>query len=96
MLIKCDKRRGFLAVQWLRFCPSSAGGAGSISGQGTKIPHATQQEKKKKRVIKGTKDASEQRPYRRKEGAVIIPGEKRSRQKEQGVVCADIRVRGGG
>ena len=47
MLIKCDKRRGFLAVQWLRFCPSSAGGAGSISGQGTKIPHATQQKKKK-------------------------------------------------
>ena len=47
-------------------------------------------------MIKGTKDASEQRPYRRKEGAVIIPGEKRSRQKEQGVVCADIRVRGGG
>ena len=26
-----------LAVQWLRRCASPAGGAGSISGQGTKI-----------------------------------------------------------
>ena len=97
MLIKCDKRRGFLAVQWLRLCPSSAGGAGSIPGQGTMIPHAAQQKKKKKkRVIKRTKDGSDQQPYRRKEGAMIIPGEKRSRQKEQGVVCAHIRVRGEG
>ena len=30
-----------MAVQWLRLCPSTAGGLGSIPGQGTKIPHAT-------------------------------------------------------
>ena len=30
----------FLAVQRLRLCASNAGGAGSISGWGTKIPHA--------------------------------------------------------
>ena len=30
-----------LAVQWLRLCTSTAGDTGSISGQGTKIPHAT-------------------------------------------------------
>ena len=29
-----------LAVQWLRLCASTAGGAGSIPGQGTTIPHA--------------------------------------------------------
>ena len=38
-----------LAIQWLRFCTSKAGDAGSIPGQGTKISHAGQhgQEKKK-------------------------------------------------
>ena len=30
-----------LAVQWLRLCASNAGGAGSIPGRGTKVPHAT-------------------------------------------------------
>ena len=30
-----------LAVQWLRLCTPNAGGTGSISGRGTKIPHAT-------------------------------------------------------
>ena len=30
-----------LAVQWLRLRASTAGGMGSISGWGTKIPHAT-------------------------------------------------------
>ena len=29
-----------LAVQWLRICTSITGGTGSITGQGTKIPHA--------------------------------------------------------
>ena len=29
-----------LLVQWLRLCAPSAGGAGSIPGQGTKISHA--------------------------------------------------------
>ena len=37
-----------LAVQWLRLCASNAGGMGSIPSQGTKIPHAAQQKKKKK------------------------------------------------
>ena len=58
--------------------------------------HMLLSKKKKKRVIKRTKDGSDQRPYRRKEGAMIIPGEKHSRQKEQGVVCAHIRVGGEG
>ena len=30
-----------LAVQWLGICASNAGGASSIPGGGTKIPHAT-------------------------------------------------------
>ena len=30
-----------LAVQWLRLHTSNAGGAGSIPGQGAKIPHAS-------------------------------------------------------
>ena len=34
-----------LVIQWLRLC---AGHMGSIPGQGTKIPYATQQKKKKK------------------------------------------------
>ena len=40
-------------VQWLRLHASNAGGMGSIPGQGTKIPHASQCgqiEKKKKRT----------------------------------------------
>ena len=32
----------FLAVQWLRLCASTAWGAGSIPGWGTKIPRAEQ------------------------------------------------------
>ena len=45
------KLRTCLAVQWLRLHASTLGGAGSISGQGTKIPQATQcgQKNKKKR-----------------------------------------------
>ena len=34
-------------VQWLRPHASTAGGAGSILGQGTKIPHAVPQPEKK-------------------------------------------------
>ena len=43
-----------LAVQWLKLCASTAGGLGSISGQGTKILHATQcgQKQKKKEKVK--------------------------------------------
>ena len=39
-------------VQWLGLCTSTAGGMGSIPGQGTKIPHATlcSQRKKKKKI----------------------------------------------
>ena len=39
-----------LAVQWLRLCTSTAGGTGSIPGQGNKIPHAMQCNQKKKKV----------------------------------------------
>ena len=35
-----DEGENSLAVQWLGLCPSNVGGTGSISGQGTKIPHA--------------------------------------------------------
>ena len=34
------KTRTSLVVQWLRLQASTAGGMGSIPGQGTKIPHA--------------------------------------------------------
>ena len=36
----------FLAVQWLRFRASTAGGMGSILDWGTKISHAVQYSKK--------------------------------------------------
>ena len=35
-----------LAVQWSRLGTSTAGGAGSITGWGNKIPHASQARKK--------------------------------------------------
>ena len=38
-----------LAVQWLSFCASNAGGIGSIPGLGTKIPHAGQRGQKQGR-----------------------------------------------
>ena len=50
---KKKKRVGkgtFRGVQWSRVCASNAGAAGSIPGQGTKIPHVEwcgQIEKKK-------------------------------------------------
>ena len=45
-----DKQQGTsLAVQWLRF---HAGGAGSIPGQGTKIPHAAGPKTKKTKTKK--------------------------------------------
>ena len=44
------KQRGTsLVAQWLRLCTSSAGGRGSILGQGTKIPHASHAPPPKKR-----------------------------------------------
>jgi len=38
-----------LAVEWLRFHASSAGGMGLIFGKGTRIPHAAGSFKKKKK-----------------------------------------------
>ena len=40
----------FLAVQWLKLSASTARGTGSISGQGTKVPHPVWPKKKKKYV----------------------------------------------
>ena len=39
------------AVQLLGLCVSTAGGTGSVPGQGTKIPQATGQPKKKKKPV---------------------------------------------
>ena len=47
--IRIPITRTSLAVQWLRLCASTAGGTGSTSGWGTKIPHATQSGQKKKK-----------------------------------------------
>ena len=41
-------RGNSLVVQWLRLHASTAGGAGSIPGRGTKIPHAARYGQKKK------------------------------------------------
>ena len=41
-----------LVVQWLRLRTSTAGGTGSIPGQGTKIPHAVWHSQKKKKEKK--------------------------------------------
>ena len=49
-LIKIPSPGTSLAVQWLRLRASSAGGAGSIPGQGTRIPHAAWRGKKKKKI----------------------------------------------
>ena len=43
-----------LEVQWLRLCASTAGGAGPISGWGTKIPHATWCGGKKRRKMRNS------------------------------------------
>lgn len=44
----CFKWRISMVVQWLLFCSSIAGTAGSIRGGGIKIPHGLQSVKKKK------------------------------------------------
>ena len=41
-----------MAGQWLRLCPSIAGGVGFSLGQGTKIPHAAQCSQKIKQTNK--------------------------------------------
>ena len=40
-----------LVVEWLQFCPSNAGGMGSIPGQGTTIPHNKMWPKKLKNPL---------------------------------------------
>ena len=40
-----------LVVQWIRLWASTAEGMGSIPGQRTKIPHATQPKKKKRKIF---------------------------------------------
>ena len=42
--------RDFLVVQWLRFCTSTAGDIGPVPDEGTKILHAAQHGRKKKRI----------------------------------------------
>ena len=42
-----------LEVQWLRLRPSTAGGTGSIPGQGTKILHTTRHSQKMREREKG-------------------------------------------
>ena len=51
-----------MSVQWLGLCTSNAGGDGSISGQGTKIPHAKrhgQKQKEKTNDKKGKKNSDQ-------------------------------------
>ena len=52
-----------LAVQWLRLHASTAGGAGSIPGRGTKIPHAAwhSQKNEKENSLYNKKTVSEYR-----------------------------------
>ena len=45
-----------LVVQWLGLHTPSVRGAGSIPGRGTKIPHAKQCDKKKKKDTGGTQN----------------------------------------
>ena len=59
-----------LAVQWLRLQTSTAGSAGSMPGQGTKIPHVLncgQKWKKKKK-----KNQQEERGTRNKGGGKML------------------------
>ena len=37
---KCERLENSLGAQWLRLLASTAGGLGSIPGQGTRSPHA--------------------------------------------------------
>ena len=55
----------FLVVQWLRLCSPSAGGPGSIPGQGTKIATKTQlgQNKNKyKKIISALMQETQRKP----------------------------------
>ena len=58
--VSCLQKR--LVVQWVRLHASNAAGAGLIPGQGTKIPHALSQKKKKKALcILGVNSLTEER-----------------------------------
>ena len=48
-----------MAVQWLGLHASTAGGTGSIPGQGTKIPHALWHDQKQNRKGKKANKISE-------------------------------------
>ena len=50
-----------LGVQWLGLQASTAGGPGSIPGQGTKILHAPQHSQKKKKKLNKRDDVKEKR-----------------------------------
>ena len=50
-----------LVIQWLRLFTSTAGGAGSIPGQGTKILHAVQHGQEIKRKKKKKKERKEKK-----------------------------------
>ena len=50
--LKNGQKGNFLVVQWLGLCTYTAEGAGSVPGQGTKIPQATHGGQKKKKWSK--------------------------------------------
>ena len=59
-------------VQWLRVHASTAGGMGSIPGQGTKILHAAQCEKKRKKERERKKERREGRKKESKPFGVVV------------------------
>ena len=48
-----------LAIQWLRLCASTAGSEGSIPGRGTKILHASQNNREKVLSVRGAGEGVE-------------------------------------
>ena len=52
--LKCTQTGTSLVVQWLRFCASTAGSIGLVSGWGTKILHGARcsQKIKAPRILK--------------------------------------------
>ena len=56
----------FLVVQWLRSHAFNARGAGVISGQGTKIPHATWSGHREKKEFSDRYVQADSRTYRDK------------------------------
>ena len=56
----------FLVAQWLKSHTSNARGAGVISGQGTKIPHATRSGQKEEKEVSDRHVQADSRTYRDK------------------------------